>query len=123
MNCTELQGLLCAYLGGRLEGDQREAARQHVESCPACREMIETARNTTCKDVADFLGDYVEGELPEAQAAVFEQHVGLCPPCLNYLDSYRATIRLSRSCSEDPLPEMPEELVRAILEARRQGRD
>ncbi len=79
----------------------------------------------TCRELADFLMAYIDGELPAKQGTVFEEHVGLCPGCKNYLDSYRETITLGKSICQDPegpVPhDVPEELVQAILIARRQG--
>jgi anti-sigma factor RsiW len=76
----------------------------------------------TCRDVIGFLRDYLDGELPADQRAEFERHLGLCPPCRHYLDSYRATVALGagafRDGAGDP-PELPPELVAAVLAARR----
>lgn len=78
----------------------------------------------TCRELADFLMAYLDGELPARQHQVFEEHTGLCPPCKNYLDTYKETVQLGKSLCRDPegpVPEdVPEELVRAILSARRQ---
>ncbi len=77
----------------------------------------------TCRELADFLMQYVEGGLAPDQRGEFETHVGICPDCLNYLDTYKETVRLGRSiCAEPegPVPaEVPEELVTAVLAARR----
>jgi len=76
----------------------------------------------TCRELIDFLMAYLDGELPAAQRADFERHLGVCPPCLNYLETYKETVRLGKACcADDALPaDVPEELVRAILAARRQ---
>ena len=46
-----------------------------------------------------------------------------CPSCITYLDTYRETIRLGKAVCADPegpVPEdVPDQLVRAILAARR----
>jgi len=79
----------------------------------------------TCQEVADFLMEYDEGELPVPQREVFDAHLEVCPPCLTYLDTYRETIRLGKCLCDDPAggppPECPEELVKAILAARKSG--
>ena len=78
----------------------------------------------TCRELADFLMSYLDGELPAKQHTVFEGHIDLCPGCKNYLDSYKETIDLGKSICQDPegpVPHnVPEELVQAILAARRQ---
>lgn len=79
----------------------------------------------TCQELIDFLADYVAGTLPPEHRNVFEQHLRLCPPCVDYLRMYRATIQLGKeSCAGEPVsrPPMPEELKKAILEARRDKR-
>lgn len=77
----------------------------------------------TCKDFIEFLMDYVSGELPGAQQALFEEHIKLCSSCVAYLSNYRDTVELSKAAFSDPdapVPEeVPEDLVAAVLSARR----
>jgi anti-sigma factor RsiW len=77
----------------------------------------------TCREFVEFLMAYLDGELPEAQRGVFEAHMVVCAACVNYLASYQATVALGRQLAEEgdaPVPEdVPEELVDAILAARR----
>jgi anti-sigma factor RsiW len=76
----------------------------------------------TCKDVASFILEYLENELDEATRERFEQHLSICPNCVRYLAHYRATITAGREAFQEPSgtlpPEVPEDLVRAILAAR-----
>jgi anti-sigma factor RsiW len=77
----------------------------------------------TCREFADFLDQYINGELPTVQAAAFDEHLGLCPDCRHYLDTYRQTIALSRkvlsaSANAPASEHIPEELVKAVLQAR-----
>jgi anti-sigma factor RsiW len=77
----------------------------------------------TCRDICDFVMAWLDGDLPDRERAIFEAHLKLCRQCVNYLDSYRATIQLARSSHEaNPcaaLPPVPEDLVKAILAARK----
>jgi anti-sigma factor RsiW len=74
----------------------------------------------TCHEFTEFLMAYLDGELPAEQHAHFCQHRDRCPPCLRYLRSYELTVRLEREAFADPDPQTaPEELVRAVLAARR----
>ena len=77
----------------------------------------------TCREFNDFLMDYLSGELPAAESLVFRGHLERCPPCLAYLKSYEQAVRLNRAAfnrPDAPVPEsVPEELVQAILAARR----
>ena len=75
----------------------------------------------TCRQLVDFLLDYYEETLGDAERRHFEQHLAACPPCRDYVESYRTTVDLSRLCCKDDEAEMPDELVEAILAARRAG--
>lgn len=79
----------------------------------------------TCREFIEFLLDYVSGELPESEQALFEEHLAVCRSCVAYLSNYRDTIELTKAalCDPDePVPEdVPEDLVAAVLAARRAG--
>jgi anti-sigma factor RsiW len=78
----------------------------------------------TCREFVEFLDRYVEGELSAEERATFDRHMVDCPPCEEFLASYRATIGLCREAYGAPdapaaADGIPEELVRAILEAKK----
>ena len=77
----------------------------------------------TCRELVEFLMDYLDGVLPEPERSCFEEHLGECPDCVAYLASYQEAIRLGKDACEagdDAIPaEVPEDLVRAVLAARR----
>ena len=77
----------------------------------------------TCREFADFIMDYLSGELSAARRAQFEQHLSLCANCRKYLTSYEETVKLGKAAFDDDKgalpPDVPEELVKAILAARR----
>jgi anti-sigma factor RsiW len=74
----------------------------------------------TCRQLIDFIADYLAGELDELSHSDFERHIDRCRSCQAYLDSYRKTMSLAHSLSdESPAEDVPEELVLAIL--RRNG--
>lgn len=77
----------------------------------------------TCREFAGFMMDYRSGELPPAVRAAFEHHLRLCPNCQRYLVSYEETVSLGQHAFDDDeaaVPaEVPEQLVKAILAARR----
>ena len=79
----------------------------------------------TCRDFVGFLMEYLDGEVPPAQRETFDAHLRVCPACVAYLRSYRETVRLTRllaAPADTPVPgDVPEELVQAILSARRSG--
>ena len=74
-----------------------------------------------CRELAEFLLEYVGGELPEDVRAQFEVHLSRCHNCHEYLEQYQDTIKAGKvACSEEHVlpPNVPEDLVRAILAAR-----
>jgi len=77
----------------------------------------------TCREFADFILDYLAAELSSESRALFEHHLDVCANCRKYLDAYQQTVALGRRAfeAEDaPVPdEVPEELVKAVLAARR----
>ncbi len=75
-----------------------------------------------CRELIAFLADYLDGELAPEVRDAFELHLSLCPACVDYLANYRETLRLERRAFEADagIPDdVPEELVAAILAARR----
>jgi anti-sigma factor RsiW len=87
--------------------------------------MTETLQGTelTCRQIIDFVQAFLEGELPPRERTIFELHLKICPDCTNYLDSYRATQRISKLAAEaeGEMKPIPDELVQAILAARKES--
>ena len=78
----------------------------------------------TCREFVDFLMEYLDGGLDLEVRATFGGHMDECPDCVNFLDTYRETIRLERELlrapPDSPVPEeVPEDLVNAVLAARK----
>ena len=81
-----------------------------------------TIRDLTCRELADFVMDYLDDVLPAPERASFEAHLAECQDCVVYVRSYRETVRLGKTygkVDEGRAPDMPEDLVQAILAARR----
>ncbi len=76
-----------------------------------------------CREVVEFLMEYLSGELPPDQRQAFDDHLKACPDCVTYLKGYEDTVKLGKAAFRSPnerVPdEVPEELVQAILAARR----
>jgi anti-sigma factor RsiW len=81
------------------------------------------ALELSCREIAEFLMAYEDGELTDAMHREFDAHLAVCPDCVAYLESYRATVALGkRAFADEDAPaadEVPEELVEAVLAARR----
>ena len=79
----------------------------------------------TCRELSEFLMTYLDGALPAGERARFDAHLGECPECAGYLRSYVETVKLAQGAyvtSDDPVgDDVPEELVRAIVDARRKA--
>lgn len=77
----------------------------------------------SCREFVEFLAEYLEGRLRPDQLVRFNEHLAACPACVSYTRSYRDALRLGRSALSDherQLPaDVPDGLVRAILDARR----
>ena len=77
----------------------------------------------TCRELLDFLHLYLEDELPEDRRREFDRHLAVCPACQAYIREYEEAIRLGKAAYDDPESaasgDAPEELVQAILRARR----
>ena len=80
------------------------------------------AESLTCREFIEFLDEYLDGRWPEDRLARFNDHLARCPSCVSYTRSYQDAVRLGRSVfssPNEPVPvDVPEELVRAILDAR-----
>jgi anti-sigma factor RsiW len=72
-----------------------------------------------CKECIEFLNDYLDGSLPQPQREVFETHLQRCPPCMVYLETYRKTIAASKAAIKACDCEVPDALIKAILDARK----
>jgi anti-sigma factor RsiW len=80
------------------------------------------AHDVTCRDFVEFLDGYLAATLPLDQLAAFNLHLAACPSCVAYMKTYRETARLGTDVfatpSESVPPEVPPELIEAILKAR-----
>ena len=76
-----------------------------------------------CREVVEFLMEYLSGELPCDERLAFEEHLEACPECVAYLKTYEEAVKLGKAVLHHPdqgVPdEVPEDLVQAILAARK----
>ncbi len=81
----------------------------------------------TCREFIGFLDDYLSGTQAAEVRADFELHLSVCTYCVDYLKTYEDAIKLGKCihCDDehpDQLPpDVPEELLQAILAARAKG--
>ncbi len=79
-------------------------------------------RMITCREFESFIVDYLDDELSQSQRSVFERHLRLCRECREYLDAYQRANEIGRTVlksSDEAVPEdVPDDLIKAILDAR-----
>lgn len=77
-----------------------------------------------CREVTDFLMAYLDRELDAETHAAFEAHLVECEECVRYLRDYQTTVRLAKKAfsDTDDGDDVPEELIEAILAARKKQR-
>lgn len=121
MTCQEYLSRLHAYFSLELPAEPAAEVEQHARQCPPCGELMARARELSCRDFVEFLNDYLDATLPAPRQEVFERHLQICSDCTHYLDSYRKTMRMTalELTQGVELPPVPEELIQAILAARR----
>lgn len=77
----------------------------------------------TCREVIEFLMEYRSGDLLPAERQAFEEHLAECEACVAYIKTYEDAVNAGKavfSHPDDELPEdVPEDLVKAILAARK----
>ncbi len=76
----------------------------------------------SCREFEDFILSYLDGELSEKQSKKFEIHMRICRECRDYLAAYKRSMELNRAMfpRAETIPEdVPEDLIKAIIESRR----
>jgi anti-sigma factor RsiW len=76
----------------------------------------------SCREIVAFLADYLSRDLLPEQAAAFDAHLAKCSACASYARTYLEAVAVSKAAFDcpDELANVPEELVQAILDVRRQ---
>lgn len=120
MNCTEFDRTIDPWARRRVDEATRAAFEAHWKSCASCDALMAQHAELPCREFTAFLDAWLDGELRGEERRVFERHLDCCADCKAFLDSYRAARELGRGAYEDEAPtEVPEQLVQAILDARR----
>ena len=86
--------------------------------------MTTHPKHLTCRELVGFAADWIDGKLDVTERTRCDAHVAACPDCATYLRTYAETIRLAKAAHADEptSPDVPEDLVRAILDAQRRRR-
>lgn len=78
----------------------------------------------TCVEFENFVIDYLEGRLSARERRRFEIHLWFCRECREYLAAYQGAREMTRRAvvqGEPELPDVPEDLIKAVLAARSPG--
>ncbi len=122
MNCDSFRNRIHEHLRGGLSKEERDEVERHAEECSDCGDHRTSCQELTCREFVNFLHAYIDQDLSAERLAVFDRHLSVCPDCTGYLDGYRKTMGLSvAALSELSEREIPEDLVKAILEARKRS--
>ena len=74
--------------------------------------------STDCPRLVSLLSDYIDGRLPADIHADLEQHLSGCAECTTFASSFRSTVSLLQSLSEEDLPEELRVRLKAFLDDR-----
>jgi len=75
-----------------------------------------------CRQLAELLADYLEGSLPRRTAELLEWHIDGCAPCVAFLNTYRGTIRATRSLRDVEVPPELKQRMLTFLRTQRPSR-
>ena len=72
----------------------------------------------TCQQVIALLVEYVTDALAPETLRAFQEHLRACEDCLAYLNTYRATIRATRTLRYDDMPAALQDRLLSFLRTR-----
>jgi len=72
----------------------------------------------TCEQVTGLILDYVNEDLDRATTRAFRSHLRECPDCVAFLNTYKKSIRSTRSLRYQEVPAELERRVREFLRKR-----
>jgi RNA polymerase sigma-70 factor (ECF subfamily) len=70
----------------------------------------------SCPRIVSLLSDYLDGRLPSDVCAELEQHLSGCAECTAFVGTFRSTVSMLQSLSEQELPEELRLRLRAFLD-------
>ena len=73
----------------------------------------------TCRDFVASIDEYQGGEMAPSRRAIFADHPSQCDKCSAYLKSCITTVKLAKDAYSEDSDDMPDELVRSIINSHR----
>ena len=74
-----------------------------------------------CAQATALLLDYVTGTLDPATTLVLERHLERCDDCVAFVQTYKATLRATRTLRYDDMPEELQHRLLHTLHAKMRG--
>jgi hypothetical protein len=71
---------------------------------PARKTAARTLTNKTCKQITSLVFDYLNNALGPRVRRDFVRHLALCPDCVAFLNTYKKTVRMTRSVRVQDMP-------------------
>ena len=71
-----------------------------------------------CPRIVALLSDYIDGRLPADVRRDLEQHLGGCSECTTFVDTFRSTVAMLQSLTDQDLPEELRVRLKAFLDDR-----
>ena len=71
-----------------------------------------------CSSILSLLSDYLDGRLPADIRSDLERHLSGCSECAAFVGTFRSTVSLLQSLSEDDLPDALRVRLRAFIDDR-----
>ena len=75
----------------------------------------------TCEQATALLLDYVAGTLDPATIFILERHLERCDDCVAFLQTYKETLRATRTLRYDDVPEELQTRLLHTLHAKVRG--
>jgi anti-sigma factor RsiW len=69
-----------------------------------------------CSRLVALLSEYLEGRLPDAERRELDGHLAACPECVTFVRTFRSTLSLVNSLSDQDLPAELRLKLRAFLD-------
>lgn len=84
--------------------------------------MAESVPSTvTCVQATALLLDFVTGTLDPATTLILERHLSRCDDCVAFVQTYKETIRATRTLRYDDMPEELQHQLLHTLQAKMRG--
>jgi len=89
-----------------------------MEQEPSNGSRASSADDLTCQQVIALLVEYVTDALVPETLRAFQEHLRACEDCLAYLNTYRATIRATRTLRYGDMPAALQDRLLSFLRTR-----